>query len=97
MTNPFRSVDSLETEGDAREAYAAWLVDMEDVIVKSYEVVSVSTEDTLIDFVQGEKSTTGQARNVLFIKDLQGHKNDEIDEIAFRKSFRNNELQLELV
>ena len=51
MTSPFRSVDSLETEGDAREAYAAWLVDMEDVIVKSYEVVSVSTEDTLIDFV----------------------------------------------
>ena len=25
----FRSVDSLETEGDAREAYAAWMADME--------------------------------------------------------------------
>ena len=97
MTNPFRSVDSLETEGDAREAYAAWLVDMEDVIVKSYEVVSVATEDTLIDFVQGEKSTTGFTDNSLSPNNLRGCKNDEIDEIAFRKSFRNNELQLELV
>lgn len=24
----FRNVDSLETEGDAREAYAAWMADM---------------------------------------------------------------------
>jgi len=45
------TIESLEAEGDAREAYAAWLVDMENVIVESYEIVSVPTEDTLIDFV----------------------------------------------
>ena len=28
MTNPFRSVDAMETEGDDREAYAAWMADM---------------------------------------------------------------------
>ena len=50
MSDLFRSVDSLEIEGDAREAYAAWLADMEDVIVESYELVSVDTEDLLIDF-----------------------------------------------
>ena len=51
MTNPkFRSVDSLENEGDVREAYAAWLTEMEGVIVESYEVVSLVTDDTLIDF-----------------------------------------------
>ena len=31
MNTLFRSVDSLETEGDAREAYAAWMADMEGV------------------------------------------------------------------
>ena len=33
MTAPFRSVDSLETEGDDREAYAAWMADMADVAI----------------------------------------------------------------
>ena len=28
MTAPFRSVDSLETEGDAREEYAEWMASM---------------------------------------------------------------------
>ena len=28
MNTLFRSVDTLETEGDAREAYAAWMADM---------------------------------------------------------------------
>jgi hypothetical protein len=31
----FRSVDSLETEGDAREAYAAWMKDMKGVTIIS--------------------------------------------------------------
>ena len=46
----FRSVDSLENEGDVREAYAAWLTEMESVIIESYEVASIVTDDTLIDF-----------------------------------------------
>ena len=50
MDNVFRSVDSLETEGDAREAYAEWLTKMEGAIIESYEVVSLVTDDTLIDF-----------------------------------------------
>ena len=38
----FRSVDSLETEGDAREAYAAWMADMEGVtIVGSSEALVI--------------------------------------------------------
>ena len=35
MSDLFRSVDSLETEGDAREAYAAWMSDMKGVTIKS--------------------------------------------------------------
>tara|TARA_R110002060_G_scaffold76238_1_gene86447 strand:- start:136 stop:291 length:156 start_codon:yes stop_codon:yes gene_type:complete len=50
MTNPFRSVDAMETEGDVREAYADWLTKMEGAIIESYEVVSLVTDDTLIDF-----------------------------------------------
>tara|TARA_B100000424_G_scaffold42577_1_gene28923 strand:- start:1532 stop:1741 length:210 start_codon:yes stop_codon:yes gene_type:complete len=49
MTNPnnFRSVDSYELEGDAREAYAEWLKDMNFAV----EVVSVlnSSESVSID------------------------------------------------
>jgi len=38
----FRSVDTLETEGDAREAYAAWMKDMEGVaIVGSAEPLAI--------------------------------------------------------
>ena len=33
MSGLFRSVDSLETEGDDREAYAAWMADMADVAI----------------------------------------------------------------
>ena len=33
MTAPFRSVDSLETEGDAREEYAAWMASMANVAI----------------------------------------------------------------
>ena len=33
MSDLFRSVDSLEIEGDAREAYAAWMADMADVAI----------------------------------------------------------------
>tara|TARA_R110000744_G_scaffold273747_3_gene386963 strand:- start:238 stop:399 length:162 start_codon:yes stop_codon:yes gene_type:complete len=46
----FRSVDSLENEGDAREAYAVWLTEMEGAIIESYEVATIVTDDTLIDF-----------------------------------------------
>jgi len=35
MSDLFRSVDSMETEGDAREAYAAWMSDMKGVTIKS--------------------------------------------------------------
>ena len=35
MSDLFRSVDSLETEGDAREAYATWMSDMKGVTIKS--------------------------------------------------------------
>ena len=35
MNTLFRSVDNLETEGDAREAYAAWMADMADATIKS--------------------------------------------------------------
>ena len=35
MNTLFRSVDNLETEGDAREAYAAWMKDMEGVTIES--------------------------------------------------------------
>jgi len=35
MSGLFRSVDSLEIEGDAREAYAAWMSDMKGVTIKS--------------------------------------------------------------
>ena len=33
MNTLFRSVDNLETEGDAREAYAAWMADMADTTI----------------------------------------------------------------
>lgn len=33
MTSPFRSVDAMETEGDDREAYAAWMADMKDTTI----------------------------------------------------------------
>tara|TARA_R100001244_G_scaffold75979_2_gene60425 strand:+ start:160 stop:354 length:195 start_codon:yes stop_codon:yes gene_type:complete len=33
MNAPFRSVDSLETEGDNREAYAEWMATMTDVAI----------------------------------------------------------------
>ena len=42
----FRSVDSLETEGDAREAYAAWMVDMADTAI-----VEDSGEAVVVDLV----------------------------------------------
>ena len=48
MRDLFRSVDSLETEGDAREAYAAWMVDMEGVVIiasESVEIDDLETED----------------------------------------------------
>ena len=35
MDTLFRSVDNLETEGDAREAYAAWMKDMEGATIES--------------------------------------------------------------
>ncbi len=41
----FVHVDSLETEGDAREAYAAWMADMEGAtIVASAEPLAIATE-----------------------------------------------------
>ena len=42
----FRSVDSLETEGDAREAYTAWMVDMADTAI-----VEDSGEAVVVDLV----------------------------------------------
>ena len=33
MSDLFRSVDSLETEGDAREEYAAWMASMANVTI----------------------------------------------------------------
>jgi len=48
MNTLFRSVDNLETEGDAREAYAAWMADMEGAtIVASAEplVIEEVVED----------------------------------------------------
>ena len=42
----FRSVDSLETEGGAREAYAAWMVDMADTAI-----VEDSGEAVVVDLV----------------------------------------------
>ena len=33
MSDLFRSVDSLEIEGDAREAYADWMADMANVAI----------------------------------------------------------------
>tara|TARA_Y100001938_G_C8050274_1_gene411303 strand:- start:1241 stop:1462 length:222 start_codon:yes stop_codon:yes gene_type:complete len=58
MTNPrnFRAVDSYELEGDAREAYAEWLKDMDFAVeivgaVNSDESVKVDIEDMeLLDF-----------------------------------------------
>ena len=45
----FRSVDSLETEGDAREAYAAWMADMADTTIVEDSgkavVIDLETED----------------------------------------------------
>ena len=48
MSAPFRSVDSLETEGDAREAYVEWFKDMEGVVIiasESVEIEDFKTED----------------------------------------------------
>ena len=48
MTAPFRSVDSLEIEGDARDAYAAWIAEMEGVEIVasgSVEIKYLETED----------------------------------------------------
>ena len=42
----FRSVDSLETEGDAREAYAAWMADLADTTI-----VEVSGDAVVVDLV----------------------------------------------
>ena len=45
MNTLFRSVDNLETEGDAREAYAAWMADMEGAtIVGSAEPLVIAEE-----------------------------------------------------
>ena len=35
MAAPILHFESLETEGDAREAYAAWMADMEGVTIES--------------------------------------------------------------
>jgi len=54
----FRSVDSLETEGDVREAYAAWMNDMKGVSIESNTEYNIENgldleveEMELIDFV----------------------------------------------
>ena len=39
----------------------------------------------------------GYIDNLLSCNNLQGHKNDENDEVAFRKSFINKHLKLGLV
>jgi (p)ppGpp synthase/HD superfamily hydrolase len=44
----FRSVDSLETEGDAREAYAAWMSDMANRVREmEYDMVDETSEINL--------------------------------------------------
>ena len=46
MAAPILFAESLETEGDAREAYAAWMEDMEGAtIVATAEPVVIETED----------------------------------------------------
>jgi hypothetical protein len=54
----FRSVDSLETEGDVREAYVAWMNDMKGVSIESNTEYNIENgldlevaEMELIDFV----------------------------------------------
>ena len=42
----FRSVDSLETEGDVREAYAAWMADFADTTI-----VEDSGDAVVVDLV----------------------------------------------
>ena len=46
MTAPFRSVDSLETEGDVREAYAAWMTEMEGVEIVASGSVEIKYLET---------------------------------------------------
>ena len=55
----FRSVDSLETEGDAREAYAAWMADMADttIVEDSDKVVVVDLETEDLPFQVENKMT----------------------------------------
>ena len=48
MNTLFRSVDILETEGDAREAYAAWMAAMADTTIESSGkavVIDLEVED----------------------------------------------------
>jgi len=54
----FRSVDALETEGDVREAYVAWMNDMKGVSIESNTEYNIENgldlevaEMELIDFV----------------------------------------------
>ena len=45
MAAPILHFETLETEGDAREAYAAWMADMEGAtIVGSAESLAIATE-----------------------------------------------------
>ena len=46
MNTLFRSVDTLETEGDAREAYAAWMADIADTAI-----VEDSGDAVVVDLV----------------------------------------------
>ena len=48
MTAPFRSVDSLEIEGDAREAYADWMAAMADVAIVDVEFKDGDLEEELL-------------------------------------------------
>ena len=48
MNDLFRPVDTLEIEGDARDAYAAWMAEMEGVVIVasgSVEIKYLETED----------------------------------------------------
>ena len=45
MAAPILHFETLETEGDAREAYAAWMADMEGAtIFASAEPLTIATE-----------------------------------------------------
>ena len=48
MTDLFRTIENLEIEGDAREAYAKWMTDIEGVEIAasgSVEIKYLETED----------------------------------------------------